>query len=338
MPRVAVAEAAGGPEVLKLVEAQLDAAGPEEVRIEVRAAGVNPIDWKLYSPERGATASYPMRIGFEVAGVISEAGAQALGPAGPLKVGDEVIAYRVNGGYAEELVCPASACVPRPPSSSWEQAGALMLAGATAVHALQRDRRGRGRDRARPWRSRRRRPDGGSARPRARRKVIATASERNHEYLRRLGAEPVLYGSGLAERVRALGGDALDAAIDCVGSREALQVSLQLVADRERIATIVVSPGAPRRESSCSAADPGPTRHRDSRRRAPAARQPAGSGQARDSHTVVPARAGGGGAPRGTGRSRQRQARADSRPRLGTPGAASNRKRERRDSNPRPLP
>jgi threonine dehydrogenase-like Zn-dependent dehydrogenase len=80
MARVVVATAAGGPEVLAIAEEPVAALGPDEVRIEVRAAGVNPIDWKLYSSAMGA--SFPMRLGFEVAGVVKEAGREAVGPAG----------------------------------------------------------------------------------------------------------------------------------------------------------------------------------------------------------------------------------------------------------------
>src|ERR1019366_9473612 len=68
--------------------------------------------------------------------------------------------------------------------------------------------------------------------------VIGTASEGNHAYLRELGAEPTIYGEGLADRVRALAPDGVDAAIDCVGTDEAVDVSLELVADRDRIAWI----------------------------------------------------------------------------------------------------
>ena len=69
-------------------------------------------------------------------------------------------------------------------------------------------------------------------------RVIGTASERNHDLLRELGAEPVVYGDGLADRVRALAPDGVDVALDLVGGEEALRVSLDLVADRGRIATI----------------------------------------------------------------------------------------------------
>lgn len=241
MPRAVVATAPGGPEVLSLVDEAVGAPGPEEVRIEVRAAGVNPVDWKLYGSAMGAQASYPMRLGFEAAGVVSEAGAQALGPAGRVSAGDEVIAFRVSGAYAEELVAPASAVVPKPAEMSWEAAGGLMLAGTTAVHALTVADVGAGETVLVHAGA------GGVGLMAVQlavvrgARVIATASERHHEYLSQLGAEPTTYGEGLAERVRALAPDGVDAAIDCVGSEEAIDVSLQLVAERERIVTIAAA-------------------------------------------------------------------------------------------------
>ncbi len=244
MAHVVLATGPGGPEVLELVEQTLEAPEPDEVRIEVRAAGVNPIDWKLYDRARAEGAQFPRRLGFEVAGVVSEAGAQAVGPVGPLATGDEVIAFAVTGGYADELISPAAAVVPKPPAMSWEAAGGLMLAGTTAAHALVATDIAAGETVLVHAAA------GGVglmavqlALARGAR-VIATASERNHEYLRQLGAEPTSYGDGLAERVRALAPDGLDAAIDCVGSDEALDVSLELVPDRARIATIVATPRA----------------------------------------------------------------------------------------------
>ena len=73
-------------------------------------------------------------------------------------------------------------------------------------------------------------------------RVIATASERNHEFLRALGAEPVTYGPGLLERVRELAPDGVDAAIDSIGTDEAVEVSQALVADPARFVTLVGSP------------------------------------------------------------------------------------------------
>ena len=77
-------------------------------------------------------------------------------------------------------------------------------------------------------------------------RVVATAGERNHDLLRELGAEPVAYGDGLADRVRALAPDGVDVALDLVGTDEAMDVSLALVADHDRIATIANFARGPR--------------------------------------------------------------------------------------------
>ncbi len=242
MARVVVATAFGGPEVLAVVEEEVGVPGLGEVRIGVRAAGINPVDWKRYGGTRGTDARLPMRLGFEVAGVVVDVGGEAIGPAGRVSVGNEVIAYRIDGGYAEQVVVPASAVVPRPAAMSWEAAGGLMLAGATAVHALTATAVSAGETVLVHAAA------GGVglmavqvAVARGAR-VIGTASTGNHVYLRELGAEPTTYGDGLADRVRALAPDGVDAAIDCVGSNEAIDVSLELVADRDRIASIAAYP------------------------------------------------------------------------------------------------
>jgi hypothetical protein len=160
MARIVVATGFGGPEVLSIVEQELAAPGPDEVRIVVRAAGINPVDWKRYGGMMGTAAPMPMRLGSEAAGVVSEVGAAAIGPAGPIAAGDEVIAFRIEGAYADEIVVPATAVVPKPAAMGWNEAGGLMLAGATAVHALsatnvEGDRhreRGQPRLPARAWR------------------------------------------------------------------------------------------------------------------------------------------------------------------------------------------
>jgi NADPH2:quinone reductase len=149
-----------------------------------------------------------------------------------------VIGYRVTGAYAAELVAPASAIVPKPIELGWAEAAGLMLTGVTAVHALVATAVGAG--------------DvvlingaaGGVglmavqlARVRGAR-VIATASPARHALLRELGAEPIAYGAGLTERVRAVAPAGIDAALDLVGTDEAIDTSLELVADRDLIATI----------------------------------------------------------------------------------------------------
>lgn len=137
MSEVVVASAYGNPEVLAVIDVAVPDPGPGQVRIAVRAAGVNPFDYKMYDGTFGTDpAKLPMRLGAEAAGVVTAVGAHATGPAGPVEVGDEVIAYRAPGAYAAELVVPASSVVPKPAALSWEQAGGLMVVGVTAAHVL----------------------------------------------------------------------------------------------------------------------------------------------------------------------------------------------------------
>jgi NADPH:quinone reductase len=225
-----VATAYGGPEVLELRELPLPPPGPDEVVLEVRAAGTNPIDYKSYSGSYGRP-ELPLRLGREAAGVVVETGA-------------EVIAYPASGAYATHVVVPAASLVEKPASLGFEEAAGLMLAGVTATHALAvADARAgdtvllhgaaggvgllviqlavlRGA------------------------RVIGTASPGSHDLLRRFGAEPVAYGAGLAGRVRELAPDGVDAVVDAAGGDEALDSSLELVADRGRIVTMVAGPRA----------------------------------------------------------------------------------------------
>ncbi len=212
---------------------------PGSVLIEVRAAGVNPVDWKAMSGglEPLIDAAFPVIPGWDVAGVVTAVGVDTPEYA----VGDEVMAYARKdvlgeGTFAERVAVPASAVARKPAKLSWEQAGGLPLAGGTALRTI--DRLGV--------------QDGetllihaaaggvGSlgvqiARARGAR-VIGTASERNHEFLRDLGAEPVSYGEGLAERVRALAPDGVDAVADFVGGQ--LDTTLAVLGDGGRHASI----------------------------------------------------------------------------------------------------
>jgi NADPH:quinone reductase-like Zn-dependent oxidoreductase len=239
MARVVVATGYGGPDVLSVIDEPAGEPRPGQARIEVRAAGVNPVDYKVYSGAFGRDpANLPLRIGSEAAGVVVQVGQGAVGPAGPLRAGDEVIAYRVAGAYAADLIAPAASLLPKPASVSWPQASALMLTGVTAWHCLVATGVSEG--------------DtvlihagaGGvglmAVQLAALRgaTVIATASPARHELLRELGAIAVSYGPGLANRVRDVAPRGIDAALDLVGTDEAVDVSIELVADRTRIATI----------------------------------------------------------------------------------------------------
>jgi NADPH:quinone reductase-like Zn-dependent oxidoreductase len=164
MTRAVVATAFGGPEVLAVIQTPVGSPGPGEALVSVRAAGTNPIDYKLYSGAMGQdTARLPIRLGFEAAGVVTEVADGAEGPGGPVRVGDEVIAYRINGAYAADVTVPLSSVIPRPSPLSFEEASGMMLTGVTAAHAY-RGRGGRGRNRPDPRRHGRGRPDGRTAR------------------------------------------------------------------------------------------------------------------------------------------------------------------------------
>jgi NADPH:quinone reductase-like Zn-dependent oxidoreductase len=239
MPPVVLAPAYGGPDVLIITDEPTPAPQAGQARIQVRACGVNPADYKSYSGAFGRDpARLPLRLGAEAAGVVTAVGAGAAGPAGPLSVGDEVITFRAPGAYAAELVVPGDVLVPRPATLSWPQAGGLLLAGAAAWHALTATSVGRGDTVLINGAS------GGvglmAVQLAAGRgaTVIGTARPARHDLLRELGAVPVAYGDGLAERVRAVAPGGVDVALDLVGTDEAVDTSLELVPDRARIATL----------------------------------------------------------------------------------------------------
>jgi NADPH:quinone reductase-like Zn-dependent oxidoreductase len=225
----------GGPDQLELVEVDTPEPGDGEVRIAVRAIGVNPVDLKHYNGVATRDPEDLRTFGYEVAGVVEAVGPGVTGFA----AGDEVVATKVPGnGYADQVVVPASGLLPKPPDVSFEAAASVPVAAGTAYHALEKTRVGAGDVVLAHGAA------GGVgtmvvqlAVVRGAR-VIATASPANHDYLRELGAAPVAYGDGLTERVRALAHDGVDVALDLVGSEEALETSLALVPDRDRVLTI----------------------------------------------------------------------------------------------------
>lgn len=238
MAKAIVATTYGGPEVLDLIEVDVPEPGPGEVTVEVRAAGVNPFDYKRYSGYFGKDPkALPIRLGGEVSGVVTAVGADAVGLAGPIQVGDEVLT-RADGGYATAVTVSAARVIPKPGKVAWEVAAGIQAVGGTAVHTLAATGVSAGDTVLIHGAA-------GSVGAIAAQlavargaRVIGTAAPSRHERLRGYGIEPVAYGPGLADRVRALAPKGIDAAIDTVGTDEAIDVSLELVADRSRIATI----------------------------------------------------------------------------------------------------
>lgn len=244
MTKAVLAAGYGGPEVLAVQDIDLPSPSPEQVLVDVRAAGTNPFDYKIYSGAMGNDpAALPLALGLEAAGVIAAVASGVSGYTGPLRVGDEVIVTNIRGGYAEQVLADAGDVGHKPASLSFEQASGLLLAGGTASHLLAHTAVGAGDTVLIHGAS------GGVglmavqlavARGAT---VIATASPARHDQLRGYGATPVAYGPGLADRVRAIG--PVDAALDLVGTDEALDTSVELVADRGRIATIAGFARAP---------------------------------------------------------------------------------------------
>jgi NADPH:quinone reductase-like Zn-dependent oxidoreductase len=134
--RAIIAERQGGPEVLRLREVERPTPGLTEILVRVHAAGVNPTDWKSRSGGGIASRSFPLILGYDVAGVVEEAG-----PGVTLyQPGDEVLGMpkfpHLPGAYAEYVAAPARHFAPKPASLSFEEAAGLPLAALTAWQGL----------------------------------------------------------------------------------------------------------------------------------------------------------------------------------------------------------
>ena len=230
----------GGPEVLQLRMVDVPSPGPGEVTIAVRAAGMNPADYKHFGPGRDRRL-LPLTVGYEAAGVLAALGPGASIATGGAAVGDEVIAFQIGGGYASALNARASDVFAKPGPLDFAQAANLLLAGTTAAELLAT---------AAAVKS-----DtvllhgaagavGLSVLQQARLigvRVIGTASAHNFGILESFGAVPVPYGGGpdaLAGRVRGVAPEGVTAVLDTVGTDEAVDASLALLDDRRRLVTL----------------------------------------------------------------------------------------------------
>lgn len=226
----------GGPEVLRRTTFTPAAPGPGEVTIEVRAAGLNPADHKMFAA--GDEAALPVEVGYEVAGVISAIGPGTEIASGGGAVGDDVLAFRVTGGYATALTVPATDVFAKPSALGWAEAANLLLVGTTAAEMLHVTELGEGETIVLHGASG---AVGVSVLQQAADlgvRVVGTAAEGRFDVVRQFGGEPVTYGDGLEERLRAAAPEGYAAALDAVGTDEAVDTSLALVADRRRIVTI----------------------------------------------------------------------------------------------------
>jgi NADPH:quinone reductase-like Zn-dependent oxidoreductase len=233
-----VATRPGGLEVLELVPVDVPAPAAGEVTIDVRAAGINPADYKRIA-SGGFTE--PMPVGFEVSGVVRELGPGTHLASGGGHPGDEVLAFRISGGYASRLTVPAKDVFAKPPGLEHPAAANLLLAGTTAAEMLHVT--GVAADETVVLHGASG-AVGVSVLQQARligARVVGTAGPNNFDVVRRFGATPVAYGDGLESRLRELAPEGFAAALDAVGTDEAVDVSLALVSDRDRIVTIAAA-------------------------------------------------------------------------------------------------
>ncbi|MFI8401416.1 NADP-dependent oxidoreductase [Streptomyces sp. NPDC085463] len=232
-------ETYGGTEVLRETRLPLPKVAPGEVLVRVRCASVNPVDWKIMAGGLDGLMDvvHPVVPGWDVSGTVERVGIDVP----EFAAGDEVMAYArkdyVHGGtFAEYVSVPVRALAAKPASLNWAQAAGLPLAGLTAYQLLTR--LGTGADDTVLVHG----AAGGVgsfgvqlARALGAR-VIGTASPRNHDRLREFGCEPVEYGDGLADRVRALAPDGVTVVADFVGG--VLDTTLAVLADGGRHASV----------------------------------------------------------------------------------------------------
>lgn len=223
----------GGTNVLREADVEVPQPGPRQVRVRVRAAGVNALDGKIRSGALQAVFPTPLPVipGFEVSGTVDAVGVGVT----DLSVGDEVFGWSDTGAYAEFAL--ATTVAPKPAELDWERAVALPVAGEAAERVLKLLG-------VAPGETLLVHGAAGAvgtivvqlAAARGVR-VIGTAGPDNQDYVASLGAAATLYGDGLVERVHALAPDGVDAVLDVAG-KGALEDSITLRDGTDRIVTL----------------------------------------------------------------------------------------------------
>lgn len=225
----------GSPDVLQIRDVERPSVSPDEVLVRVIAAGVQLTDAAVragWTPP-GAQIEFPQILGNEFAGIIDKVGTNV----SSFQLGDEVAGFNLLNCYAEYVSVRPSQLVVKPKRVPWQAAGALSASGQTAHTAFEDLGIGAGEVVVVCGAA------GGvgtvftQLAVLAGATVIGTASARNHAYVRSLGAIPVAYGEGQANRIRAIS-EQIDVVFDATG-HENLLTGVELVPDRDRIATIV---------------------------------------------------------------------------------------------------
>jgi len=232
----------GGPEVLELVDEPVTEPGPDQVRVSLRAAGLNPADYKRREGGPQYEVTLPTGIGRELAGVVEAVGPGVHG----LSIGDEVFGTVPDGAFQTHLIASASFFARKPAGLPWPVAGGLALVGQTAWDALasQPLERAAGAPAPTILISAAAGGVGGVLSQLAVLRgirVIGSASRGNHDWLRSRGVEAVEYGPGLVEAVRALAPAGITAAFDLHGE-SAVRQFVELGIPPHRVNTNAMDP------------------------------------------------------------------------------------------------
>lgn len=223
----------GGPEVEHFADLPRPVPGPGQLLVAVRAAGVNPVDWKRRSGRRPAGApavALPAVMGGEAAGEVA-----GLGPGvSTFAVGDAVLGGPLTGGYAQFTLLAADAAVRKPPEVSWTDAAVLPIAAATGYGAVRRLGLPAGSTLLITG-------VGGGVGVAAAQiavhlglSVVGSAAAGKREFVEALGVVHVASGPALAVRLRAAAPAGFDGVLDLVGG-EVLHEVAALVADRAKL-------------------------------------------------------------------------------------------------------
>ncbi|ROQ66598.1 NADPH:quinone reductase-like Zn-dependent oxidoreductase [Streptomyces sp. 840.1] len=233
MPIAYVHDSFGGPEVEHFAELPRPVPGQGQLLVAVRAAGVNPVDWKRRSGRRPAGApgvELPAVMGGEAAGEVVELGPGTTGFA----VGDAVLGGPVTGGYAQYTLLPARSAVHKPPEVSWTDAAVLPIAAATGYAAVHRLGLPAGATLLVTGVA------GGVGVAAAQvasgsgLTVVGSAAPAKREFAEALGIRFVASGPGLAARVAAAAPHGVDGVLDLVGG-DVLEEAAALLADRTKL-------------------------------------------------------------------------------------------------------
>ena len=230
----------GDADVLQLSDQPMPKVAPGEVLVRTHCASVNPVDWKIMAGYLDGLMQvyFPVTPGWDVAGTVEAVGLDVP----EFSVGDEVMAYVRkdfvhDGTFAEYVTVPVRAIAHKPAALDWEQAAAIPLAGLTAYQTLKRMNTRKGETVLIHNASGGVGVQGVQIARKMGARVLGTASAKNHDLLRSLGAEPIEYGDGLADRVRELAPDGVDVVADFIGG--VLQTTQAVLSGGGRHASIV---------------------------------------------------------------------------------------------------